>query len=277
MSFFQAFLLGFVQGLTEFLPVSSSAHLIFFQHLLGFKESLLAFDIVLHLGTLTAVLIYFAKDLVPMVRDSSYGIFCLLRRRSWTETFEAAPYFRWFLGILTASLPTGLMGILFGDWFEVLFGSLELTGVMLLLNSILLRLTLYFQKGRKGIEEMRVTDFVIIGVFQGIAIIPGISRSGATIASGLFLGMERETAFRFSFLIAIPAILGAGIFELRHWEAFGTLSPLDFGIGFLVSAVAGFLALFILRRMIKRGKLQIFSLYTFLLGVLILLLSPWLE
>ncbi len=274
MTIFEAFLLGLVQGLTEFLPVSSSAHLIFFQHLLGFKESMLFYDIVLHLGTLAALFVFFAKDLAHLVRDSIYGIFYLLRGKSWKSTFEIVPYFRWAVGIIVASVPTGLMGIFLKDWFEAMFGSLEVTGITLILNSAILWLTLYFRDGNKKMERVRITDFLIIGILQGISIVPGISRSGATIAGGLFLGMERETAFRFSFLIAIPAILGAGLLEIPDAA---TGLGLTHGIGFLVSAVSGLFALFLLRRMMRQGKLQAFALYTLLFGILILSLTQWLE
>ena len=270
MSFLQAFILGLVQGLTEFLPVSSSAHLVFTQHLLGFKESLLFFDVVVHLGTLTALFIYFSTDIAHILRDSIYGMSYIFRRKPLNEIFEIAPHSRWAFGVLIACIPTGLMGFLFRDWFEQLFGSLHAVSTALLVNSVILWSTNYYQKGEKGIEKASWLDFLVIGTLQGVAIIPGISRSGTTIAAGLLLGLRREEAFRFSFLLAIPAILGAGVLELRHglgtWEG----QWVGLSTGFLVAAFFGYISIFVLSGIMKKGKLHVFGFYTLLLGLVIL-------
>ena len=276
MSLFQAFLLGLVQGLTEFLPVSSSAHLVFVQHLMSFSEPLLLFDVVVHLGTLASLLLYFVEDLVHLIRDSIYGFFFLLRRKPVAEILETAPYSRWAFGILIASIPTGLMGILFKDWFEALFGSLHAVGLALLATSLILWAT-RFKKGEKGIEKVRVLDYLAIGVMQGVAIIPGISRSGSTIAAAFFVGLERETAFRFSFLLAIPAILGAGVLELREGLQVGPGMWPALGVGFLTAAGVGYLSIRLVSAVVRKGKLHRFALYTLSLGLLTLFLSTRIE
>ncbi len=271
MTFFQSFILGLVQGLTEFLPVSSSAHLVFFQFLFGFSDPLVFFDVILHLGTLVALLIYFAGDLAHLVRDSVYGIFFLLRRKSLKEIFEIAPHTRWALGIIIASIPTALMGFLLKDWFESLFGSLRGVSYQLFVNAAILWSTRYYPKGDKTIQTARLLDFFIIGIFQGVSIIPGISRSGATIATALLLGLERQTAFRFSFLLAIPAILGAGILECKHgFQSWHWGWPV-LGIGFFASLIAGYFSLYILSKMIRKGQLYTFAFYTLLFGIVVLM------
>lgn len=277
MTILEALILGIVQGLTEFLPVSSSAHLVLVQHLLGFKEPMVFFDVVLHLGTLAALFVYFGADIAHLLRDSIYGIFYLVRRRPMTQIAEIAPHSRWALGILIASLPTGFMGIVFKDWFESLFGSLQAVGVALFGTSAILWLTRYFQKNERGIEKLKYADFFFIGFFQGVAIIPGISRSGSTLAASLFRGFKREEAFRFSFLLAIPAILGAGLVELKEGLSAGQESWASLGVGFLAAALFGYFSIFLVSRLVRQGKLHRFTFYTLPLGILTLFLSRWLE
>ncbi len=275
MSFFEAALLGLVQGLTEFLPISSSAHLVFFQHLLGFKEPLLFFDVMVHVGTLLALFVYFWKDLAHLVRDSIYGLFFLLRRKPLRDIYDMAPHSRWAFGILLASVPTAVIGVLFKDWFESRFGSLRSVGYELLANSLLLWVTRYFRTGEKGIEQARWFDFLTIGTLQGVSIIPGISRSGATIAAGLFLGLKPDAAFRFSFLLSIPAIVGVAILKLPEGFRAGDWGAT--GVGFLVAAFSGLLSLFALSKIVSRGKLHRFAFYTLFLGLFTLYLSRTLE
>lgn len=270
MNILQAALLGLVQGLTEFLPISSSAHLVIVQHLLGFKEPLLFFDIILHWGTLVSLFVYFAGDLAHLMRDSIYGLFFLFQRKSWKQIDDSAPYFRFAILILIASVPTALMGILLKDWFESLFGSLRDVGRDLLITSALLIGTYFFQKGVKTVRQMSVLDAVFLGILQGVSIIPGISRSGAAISAALFRGLDRETAFRFAFLMGVPAILGAGLVEFRDIEYFRQYSLPVLTAGFIVSAIFGYLSLIVLAALVKQGKLYQFAFYTLPLGLLIL-------
>lgn len=277
MTLAQSFILGLVQGLTEFLPVSSSAHLVFVQHLMGFKEELVFYDVILHLGTLVGLFVYFAGDIAHLIRDSIYGVSCLIRRKPLDPISEVAPHSRWALGILVATIPTGLMGIFLKSWFEAMFGSLQTVGFALFGTTLLLGLTRYFQRNERGIDKARYLDFFLIGAMQGAAITPGISRSGSTLAVALFLGFKREEAFRFSFLLAIPAILGAGLLELKDgmttWQGGWPV----LAAGFALSAVFGYLSLYFLACVTQKGKLHLFAFYTLPFALLILFLSPRFE
>jgi len=250
-----------VQGLTEFLPVSSSGHLVFFQSLLGLKEPPIFFDVMLHLGTLLAVVIYFGTDIRKIIE----GIGSTLRKKE--ENREGAKLFLW---IILATIPTGLMGILFKDWFESFFSKPKLVGGMLLITGLVLWLTRFAKKEGKLLRRMRWFEAILIGIAQGVAIIPGISRSGATISMGLFCGLDRELSGKFSFLLSIPAILGATLLE---YKKIGTVS--DLGTVLIGTAVAfgvGILALTFLMKIIKIGKLYNFSYYCCGMGILMIIL-----
>lgn len=261
MSLLKAVILGLVQGLTEFLPVSSSAHLVFVQHLLGLREPMVVFDVVLHLGTLLALLIYFWRDLIALIHD----------------VFRPGPNTRIAFGLVIASIPTALIGFAFQDWFKSLFGSLQAVGFALLGTSAILWFTRDAQAGRREIGKAKLFDFLAIGTLQGIAIIPGISRSGSTLAAGLLRGLKREDAFRFSFLLAIPAIIGAAILELRHGVALIEMRHPAYAAGLITAAVSGFFALRLLANIVKKGKLHEFAKYTLAFGIIVLLASRRLE
>ncbi len=250
-----------VQGLTEFLPVSSSGHLVFFQSLLGFKEPPIFFDVMLHLGTLLAVVVYFGTDIWKIIE----GIGSTFRKEE--ENREGAKLFLW---IILATIPTGLMGILFKDWFESFFSRPKLVGGMLLITGLVLWLTRFAKREGKPLGRMGWFDAILIGIAQGVAIIPGISRSGATISMGLFCGLDRELSGKFSFLLSIPAILGATLLE---YKKIGTVS--DLGTVLIGTAVAfgvGILALTFLMKIIKIGKLYNFSYYCCGMGILMIIL-----
>jgi len=224
------------------------------------KEPQLFFDVMLHFGTLLAVVIYFRRDLVGILR----GIGSTFIKRGKNE--EGAILFIW---ILVASLPTGLMGILFKDWFETLFAQPKIVGAMLLVTGIFLWLTRWTKQEGRDLTKMRWTDAILIGVAQGMAITPGISRSGATISAGLYLGLNRQLAGRFSFLLSIPAILGATVLELRKVDSISEvhIASLGTAIAFLI----GLLSLAFLMKVIQKGKLYHFSYYCWGIGMLMIL------
>jgi undecaprenyl-diphosphatase len=251
-----------VQGLTEFLPVSSSGHLVFFQSLFGMEEPQLFFDVMLHFGTLLAVMVYFRTDLLEMIQ--AIGLRLKGRREGEKEI-------KLFLWIILASLPTGLMGILFKDWFESLFSKPKIVGIMLLVTGLILWLTRWNGKQEKTIKEMRWFDALFIGVAQGIAIIPGISRSGSTISIGLFLGLNRELAGRFSFLLSIPAILGATLLEIHKLDSLAKLETAL--IGAAVAFVTGILSLTLLMKIIRMGKISNFAYYCWPIGAIMIILT----
>ncbi len=224
------------------------------------KEPQLFFDVMLHFGTLLAVAIYFRKDL----RD-------ILRAVGSTVTGKRNPDegTKLFFLILVASIPTGLMGILFQDWFQTLFAQPKTAGGMLLVTGSFLFLTRWVRKEGRPLKEMRWTDALFIGVAQGIAIIPGISRSGATISMGLFFGLNRELSGRFSFLMSIPAILGATFLELREVDSILELQAASMGAA--IAFLTGLLSLAFLMKVVQKGKLHHFSYYCWGIGVIMIL------
>lgn len=264
----EALVLGVVQGATEYLPVSSSGHLVIAQHLFGLEEPALFFDIVLHLGTLVAVVWYYRKDLAKLVMETAAGLRDLASGQSWKKTLEAHPEFRFALLIVVGTLPTAVIGIAFEDTFERLFGSVRLVGLMLILTGTVLLLTRMASRGGRTTADMRWSDALIIGLVQGMAITPGISRSGMTIAAALLLGIERETAARYSFLLSIPSILGALV--LRMDGAGDGVGSTALVVGFVAAALTGYACLALLVRLVKKGRLSWFAPYCFLLGLLAL-------
>ncbi|MEI9479566.1 MAG: undecaprenyl-diphosphatase UppP [Deltaproteobacteria bacterium] len=262
MRVLQAIFLGVVQGLTEFLPVSSSGHLVFFQSLFGLDESQVAFDVMLHLGTLLAVVVYFRTDISQI----------LLGTWAWVKgRREGEEKVKLLLWIVVATIPTGLMGILFKDWFESLFSRPQTVGFMLLVTGGALWLTRTVKRKEKTTGEMGAIDALIIGIAQGVAIIPGISRSGATISTGLFRGLNRELAGKFSFLLSIPAILAATLLKFREIDTSSGI-----GLAFIGTAVAFFVGLFslkLLMKIIRAGKLSGFAYYCWAIGIVMILLT----
>ena len=251
-----------VQGLTEFIPVSSSGHLVFFQSLFGLEEPQLFFDVMLHLGTLLAVVIFLRQDIWKIIAGTVATLRGRNREREQT---------RLLLWVVFASIPTGLMGVLLKPWIEPLFSKPRFVGFMLLFTGVFLWFTRWASKEGRTLEKMKWTHPVLIGIAQGIAILPGISRSGATLSTALYCGMERELAGKFSFLLSIPVILGATLLEIRKIGTMGDLSPTLLGTA--AAFVVGILSLKFLMKIIKMGRISVFSYYCWGMGVLTVLLA----
>lgn len=255
MSTIQAIILGLVQGLTEFLPVSSSGHLVIFQHLLGMKEPPLTFDIMVHVGTLAAVFVVFWPDIVSIIKR---------------------PFSRLTLLIVVGCIPAGIMGVCLGPYFEQAFESLLVVGVGLLITGFLLvgsERVATKNLGLKDWSNTTIWDALLIGIMQGIAITPGISRSGSTIAGSLLRGLDREYAARFSFLLSIPVILGAAIMEVKDipLSVFTGGDWVPLLIGPVVAAFSGYLAIKVVLRLLKRGRLSVFAYYCWVVGLITLI------
>ena len=263
----QAIILGIVQGLTEFLPVSSSGHLLLGQYFLGLNRDRfgLSFDVALHLGTLVAVISYFWRDLLRMA-----GAFLRsLARRSISE-----PDARLAWLILASTIPAALIGYFLESFFEeevrspwVVVFNLALVGVLFIVGEAV---------GRRSrpASKLRFGEAVGIGVAQAAALVPGVSRSGATITLGLFLGLRREEAARFSFLMSVPIIAGAGTLQLGEAlaEGMGVSETINFGAGFVTSAVVGYLAIRFFLRFIVDHSLRAFAYYRFALAAVVAVL-----
>lgn len=245
MSIWESLLLGAVQGLTEFLPVSSSGHLVIFQHFLGITQNSLTFDIFVHLGTLVAVFIAFRKDILYILR----------------HPFNKLTYL-----IVVGCIPAGLAGFFLKPYFEQAFESILVVGLGLLFTGFILMVSEYLSKrdfGLKTETETSYKDVIFIGIIQAIAIIPGISRSGSTIAGGLLAGLDREFAARYSFLLSIPVILGAAVAELKSVlvEGIDQAMIIPYIAGPLMAAVFGLLAIKLVMGLVKKGRLSVFSYY----------------
>lgn len=265
MNILQALCLGVLQGITEFVPISSSGHLALAQYLFGLREPQLFFDVAVHVATLMAVLVVFRADLLLMLTD------CLKFLRSFRSATPAPASTvsgsgaQLALMILVGSLPTAVAGLLWRDVFQRFFTSLAIVGLCLWITGFFLVLSRWSRQRRKHLDSPNVLDALVIGLAQGAAISPGVSRSGVTIVTGLLLGLRPEAAFRFSFLLSIPAILGALASETFHLN--GNYPEWHIvAVGFIAAFVVGWLALGILRFLVERGKLFYFAPYCFALG-----------
>ncbi len=260
-------LLGIVQGLTEFLPISSSGHLVLFQHLLGFREPELLLDTSLHIGTLVAVLLYFRLDVASMageIRGMALPGGGEGAGRSLSERMGGSMV-TW---VVLGNIPTALIGLVFKTPLERLFGSISVVGVMLLVTGLLLVITRFVPAGDR---RLGVLAALAVGTVQGLAIIPGISRSGATIACGLLVGLDRDLAARFSFLLSIPAIIGALLLQMVTGDGGG---PGFFVllVGGAAAALVGLFALRVLMGMVRRGRISWFAPYCWIVGLVVILL-----
>ena len=273
MTFLEAILLGILQGLTEFLPVSSSGHLVLAQQFLGLKEPLVFFDVMLHVGTLAAVLVAYRDAIKRLVIG---GLSTLGDPQFWRQpraTLNTSTELKFIGLILLGSIPTGIIAILFKTELESFFDEVRLVSVMLILTGVILQLPrLRREKADNAVGQLKTWHAPLIGIAQGCAITPGISRSGSTISLALFLGIPGKIAAEYSFLLSIPAILGAVVLKIR--DVSDTSVPLHImGTGMLASFIVGYIALRFLLVMLNRGKFSVFSYYCVALGLTSLLIA----
>ncbi|MBL7151228.1 MAG: undecaprenyl-diphosphate phosphatase [Candidatus Omnitrophica bacterium] len=238
--------LGIVQGVTEFLPVSSSGHLVILQKALGVAGQELAVSVVLHIGTLCALILFFFKDILDLLRNV-----------------------KWLILIAVVTVVTGIIGILGRDFFEGLFSSPKAVAVALMVTGVILIRARLFINSRRNILD--IVDALVLGLVQGAAIIPGLSRSGITISSLLFRKIDKELAFRFSFLAAIPAILGALVLEAKKVGFALTGNSAGLLAGFIASFIAGIISLWLLRLVLRKAKLHYFGIYCIIAALITLL------
>jgi undecaprenyl-diphosphatase len=269
---FQAIVIGIVQGLTEFLPISSSAHLILFPPLLNWNDPFLnsaEFDVMLHGGTLLALLVYFWRDVVRLLG----AFFASIRDRSLDGDHDRR--LAWLL--LISVIPAAALGALFEDFFDTYFRAsdhLIYIPVLLVVGAILLFLAERLARHVRDMWQLKWLDALLIGIAQAFALFPGISRSGITIASGLFLGMKRDAAARFAFLMGIPVIAGATLWKLRELNL-GAMTSSDtvaLAAGFAAAAISGFVAISFLLRYLRGHSTDIFVAYRIGFAVIVAIL-----
>ena len=262
MSIFHAFVLGLVQGLGEFLPISSSAHLIIAPWLFKWSDPGLGFDVALHWGTLLAVVVYFRTDVRDLIKGFWHSLF------KATRDLQNNIYQKLSWLLIIASVPGALIGKLLEAKAEHAFRNPLLIAATISSFAIVLMLADWFGKKVKNLDRVNKMDALLIGLGQALAIIPGVSRSGATIAAGLGLGFKREDAARFSFLMSIPIIFGAGLVALK--DGVGGVSTMNMLVGFITAAVFGFLSIKYLLRYISKHDYKVFVWYRLALAILIL-------
>ncbi|MCR5774080.1 MAG: undecaprenyl-diphosphate phosphatase [Lachnospiraceae bacterium] len=272
MIIFQAILLGIVQGIAEFLPVSSSGHLAILQNLFHFEsDTSLLFDVLLHIGTLIAIFVVFWKDIVKLVIEFFGIISDFIRRfRDPDVIVLSSAYRRFVLLIIVSTIPTAILGYVGKGFVEYASTTLLLPGIGLLINALLLFICDRIGDGRKGIKKISYLNAFEIGMAQGIATMPGISRSGSTIAACLMLGVKKETAVKYSFIMSIPAVIGAAILELKDaGEASLTgLTIVAYIIGMIVAAVVGYFAIRFMINVVRRKRYIFFSIYCLVVGLI---------
>ncbi|MBF0199793.1 MAG: undecaprenyl-diphosphate phosphatase [Desulfamplus sp.] len=313
METYQAIVLGILQGLTEFLPVSSSGHLALAQYSFGIDEPTLFFDVSLHMGTLLAVAVVFFKD----IRDIVMAVIRFManmimphtlkgRNGASTENLQHGERIPGMIGddihlrvallIIAGSIPTAIMGLFFKQYVDFLSGSINFVGCMMLVTGTFLWLTRGVEPSGTGIRGlaaknadssavnhpdhvpgsgMGMKQALIIGTCQGMAVLPGISRSGATISAAIFLGINREAAARFSFLLSMPAILGAELLAFRDFLSQGIVFDISILYGTFISFVVGYLALIFLITLVKNGKFYLFAPYCWIVGGVSILAGVW--
>jgi undecaprenyl-diphosphatase len=268
MDIIQAIIIGIVQGLTEFLPVSSSAHLVFIQNILG-VESSLAFDTFLHLGTLIAVLWFFRYDIIKMIRSWILSLQDIIQGR-FREGFYSDPYKRLAWYVILATIPVGIVGVLFEDSVDALFsGALYVPAFFLFVTGTILYLSQRMASGNINMDNITKKEALWMGLGQACAILPGLSRSGTTIAAGLTIGLDKEFAAKFSFILSIPAILGAFLLQVKDIGGALDANFLPVLLGFIASIIAGYMAIRWMLDLIKNRSLDIFAFYCWIVGIVV--------
>ena len=274
MTYFEAVILGLVQGLAEFLPISSSGHLALLQQFFGIDETkVLLFAVMLHVGTLISVFIVYWKDIWELIVELCLTIKDLCTGKGLR--LDERPVRKLGVLIIIATIPTGIIGVLGGDFFDSLYTSIVPIGVGLIITGFLLVMAERMGSSSRGLEKMNFRNAFFIGLVQGIAICPGISRSGSTLFGSLICNLDRKFAVKFVFLISIPSILGSAVLELPDAIEAGVTAA-EAGpviVGMLVAAVSGLVAIKSMIKIVSDKKLSYFSYYVWVVGAFVVLLG----
>ena len=274
MTYLQAVILGLVQGLAEFLPISSSGHLAILENFFGIKEdSMLFFAVMLHFGTLLSVFVVFWKDIVELFKELILTIKDLIGRKGLR--LDERPIRKLGVMIIVSCIPTAIIGFAFGDIFEGIYSKPILIGVMFIITGLLLLAAETWGGGNRNINNLNYRNSIFIGIVQGLAIIPGISRSGSTLFASLLCKLDREFAVKFVFLISIPTILGSFILELPDGLKEGVTGQMwgPVIVGMLVAFLSGLFAVKVMLKVVANKKLKYFSIYLFVLAAAVIFYS----
>ncbi|KGF08942.1 hypothetical protein HMPREF1635_05330 [Clostridiales bacterium S5-A14a] len=268
MGYIEAIVLGLVQGLSEFLPISSSGHLALLENLFEIKEeSVLFFAVLLHIGTLLSIFIVYHEDIYALIKELGLLFKDIFSGKGLR--IEERPIRKLGIMIIVSSIPTAIMGLLFSNFIDKVFGSLIVISICWIITGFVLFFSEKLKSNSKEIEGMKYRNAIFIGICQGLAIMPGISRSGSTIVGSLVTGLKREFAVEFAFLISIPAILGSAILEFPKAIKAGidpsTIGPMI--VGFLVAAISGYFAITTMIRIVSKHKMIYFSYYVWVIGL----------
>ncbi|MCR5834897.1 MAG: undecaprenyl-diphosphate phosphatase [Lachnospiraceae bacterium] len=278
----KAIFLGFVQGVTEFLPVSSSGHLAIFKQILGMGDVGISFDILLHLGTLMAVFVCYWRDILRLfleglgiLADSISNIIIFIRKKTdkqyanvrYKRVIRTA-YRKFALLVIVSTIPTGIIGILGKDLIEQAGQNLLVPGICLLITATLLLISDNLPDGNKTPKNVSYASAIFVGIAQGIATLPGISRSGTSITAELVCGFRRDFAVKYSFIMSIPAILGAAILDLKDFgsEGLGTLDYVNYIVGAITAGIVGYICIKKMLDFVKGKKFKYFAYYCYVLG-----------
>jgi undecaprenyl-diphosphatase len=285
MKLWEAIVMGLVQGLAEFLPISSSGHLAIFKYILDIDLEAgggLVFDVMLHFGTLVAIFIAFWKDIKKLVVEG----FCILgawltnAARFFTNLVQkekkdyvpvvTTAYRKFVLLVIVSTIPTGLLGVLLKDWIELASATLLVPGICLIITSVLLMIADNVPEGEKRPNQITYKEAGVVGALQGIATLPGLSRSGTTITACLCLGFDKNFAVKYSFIMSIPAVLGACVLEIKDFTTAGldTVTVVNYVVGMVVAAVVGYICIKTMLVVVRGKKYKGFALYCFIIGLI---------
>lgn len=283
MSLLETIILGIIQGIAEFLPISSSGHLAIFKALFGLEDVGLTYDILLHLGTLVAVFIVYWKDIWKLIKEGigividvcrNIGRFFgnkFAKKNSTYVKIVSSAYRKFVMLIIVSTIPTGIIGVIFSKIFNMDNPSLIIPGISLLITGLMLSVVDELPAGHKTPKETTYKNSLTLGIAQGIATLPGISRSGTTLTVGVLCGLDRKFAIKYSFIMSIPAILGACVLDLKDLfapgNAIGKTQLTYYGIGAVVAGVVGYVCIKTLLVLFNNKKMKYFSYYCFLMGI----------
>ncbi len=277
MELWKAIMMGIIQGLAEFLPISSSGHLAIFKHVLNidFETGGIVFDVMLHMGTLAAIFVAFWSDVKELIIEG-FGILgdffknlFVKEKKSYNEIINTA-YRRFVMLVIVSTIPTGIIGVVFKDVIEQASATLVIPGICLIITSILLQIADRAPLGDKNSETVSYKEAGLVGIAQGIATLPGISRSGTTITACRVLGFDRDFAVKYSFIMSIPAVLGAAVLELKDFSlaGVGMVTFVNYIVGTVIAGVVGYICIKTMLVIVRKKNFKGFSIYCLTAGII---------